>query len=381
MDKTLNKTRLVYVCNDLQYFNRHWRHRALQALQQGYQVVVAVPQVPQNDESALQWESFPLNRQGMNGLAEARSLWYLRRLFQRIQPDLIHAITVKPNLHAGILARSMALPIVMSITGLGRLFTHDRFPLTWVRRQVLSLYRQIGKNRRAVFMFENQDDRQLFLDQGIGVPERCVRVPGAGVDMAIFYPQPEPDGVPVVMLCARMLWDKGVGEFLEAARLLRYRGVACRCVLVGDPDAGNSSAIPLERLEAWHREGLVEWWGHREDIPHVLAQANLVCLPSSYREGIPRVLIEAAACGRALVATDAPGCREIVRDGENGLLIPMFDGGALAEAIQQLIRFPELRLSMGRRGRQIAVADYGQEVVVEQTLGVYRGLCHQCSTK
>jgi glycosyltransferase involved in cell wall biosynthesis len=170
-----------------------------------------------------------------------------------------------------------------------------------------------------------------------------------------------------------MLWDKGVGEFVEAARKLRAEGVKARFVLVGVPDPGNPTAVPPKILKNWEAEGVVEWWGHRDDMPEVFAQANLVCLPS-YREGLPKVLIEAAACGRAIVATDVPGCREVVRHGINGLLVSARDSSSLAYALQILIENPASRKSMGMEGRILAMAEYSVEQVIEQTFKLYAAL-------
>jgi glycosyltransferase involved in cell wall biosynthesis len=171
-----------------------------------------------------------------------------------------------------------------------------------------------------------------------------------------------------------MLWDKGVGEFVEAARKLKDSGVRARFVLIGDTDAGNPAAVSKEQLESWHNSGGVEWWGRREDMPEVFAQCNIFCLPTAYGEGVPKVLIEAASCGRAIVTSDWPGCREIVRNGENGLLVPVRDADALANALQKLIDNAELRQEMGVRGREIVKAEFSMERVVEETLAVYREL-------
>jgi len=179
--------------------------------------------------------------------------------------------------------------------------------------------------------------------------------------------------VPVVVLASRMLRDKGVDEFVDAARSLRDAGVHARFVLVGETDPGNPTAITATQLRQWADSGVVEWWGHQGNMKDVLAQAHIVCLPS-LREGVPKVLIEAAACGRAIVTTDAPGCREIVRNGENGLLVPVRNTRALAEALRLLIENPPLRASMGLKGRDIVVQEFSIERVVSETLGVYREL-------
>jgi glycosyltransferase involved in cell wall biosynthesis len=214
--------------------------------------------------------------------------------------------------------------------------------------------------------------RKQFINEG-----RLRVIRGSGVDPAFFSLTPEPPGIPVVTLASRMLWDKGIKEFVEAARQLKGRGIFARFVLVGDTDAHNPSAIPKEQLTAWHTEGVIEWWGHREDMPKVFSDSHIICLPSFYGEGVPKVLIEAAACGRPIVTTNTPGCREIVKNEENGLLIPVRNTFELADAIQRLIVNPELRQKMGARGREIVLCEFALEKVVSETMAVYDELLKQ----
>jgi glycosyltransferase involved in cell wall biosynthesis len=189
------------------------------------------------------------------------------------------------------------------------------------------------------------------------------------VDTGRFKPVPVPEGPPVVMLASRLLWDKGVGEFVEAARQLADSGA--RFVLVGAAEDNNPAAISRAEVERWVREGVVEWWGHQANMAATLAQASIVCLPS-YREGLPKVLLEAMACGKPCITTDAPGCRDAVRHGDNGLLVPVRDAEALATAIRRLLGRPEERVRMGARGRERAVSEFSQEKAISATLAVYR---------
>jgi glycosyltransferase involved in cell wall biosynthesis len=196
---------------------------------------------------------------------------------------------------------------------------------------------------------------------------------GAGVDLSKFAHAPTPDGSPLVVLMSRMLWDKGVREFVDAAKVVRDRGLDSRFVLVGEPDDENPAAVPRPVLRQWNDEGRVEWWGFRSDAASVLAQAQLVVLPS-YREGLPTVLTEASAVGRPLVAADVPGCREVVKHGVNGLLVPARDPLKLADAICELLLDPLRRDEMGRRARELAERDFSIEVVSRATLAVYQEL-------
>jgi glycosyltransferase involved in cell wall biosynthesis len=218
---------------------------------------------------------------------------------------------------------------------------------------------------------QNPDDRDVLISQGIVKSEKVHLIRGAGVDVEQFAPRAFPDGAPLVVLPARLLWEKGVGEFVSAATILRNKGYRARFALVGEPDADNPRAIPVSQLEMWQKEGLVEWWGRRTDMPDVYAQSSVVCLPTSYGEGIPKSLLEAAACGRPIVTTDAPGCREVVRHGENGYLVPLRDAEAVAKAIGELLRNPGLRVKMGEKGRELAVREFSVQQVVNQTLALY----------
>jgi glycosyltransferase involved in cell wall biosynthesis len=204
---------------------------------------------------------------------------------------------------------------------------------------------------------------------------------GSGVDVDTFEPAPQPEGPPIVILASRLVWDKGVGEFVEAARLLQQDGIDARFALVGKSDPLNPNAVPEDQLNAWYEEDVVEWWGFQEDMPSIFANTHVVCLPSYYREGVPKVLIEAAACERPIVTTNMPGCREIVHDGRNGRLVPPKDPEALAEELQKVILSPERRAEMGRYGRQIVKDEFSLERVVRDTMDVYDELLEYSTVK
>jgi glycosyltransferase involved in cell wall biosynthesis len=217
---------------------------------------------------------------------------------------------------------------------------------------------------------ENKDDQAVIADIGVAA-QHLHLIRGAGVDTLLYAPSPEAESAPLVVLPARMLWDKGVGEFVEAAIQLKSRGVNARFVLVGEPDEENPTSVSEHQLVNWQKNAVVDWWGRREDMPQVLAQSHIVCLPS-YREGLPKSLLEAASCGRPIVTTDVPGCREIVRDGDNGLLVEVCNSTALTDALAKLLADPELRQQMGRRGRERVMNEFSQERIVAQVLALYR---------
>jgi glycosyltransferase involved in cell wall biosynthesis len=236
------------------------------------------------------------------------------------------------------------------------------------------MFRFLLNRPNSFLLLQNRDDRDLLVAE-VGVrPEKTAIILGSGVDVNEFQATAETPGTPIVLLSSRMLWIKGVSDFVEAAKLLRARGINARFVLAGDTDPGSPGAIPREKLQEWQNAGPVEWWGHQQSMSRMLQQATLVCLPSHGGEGVPKALIEAAASGRAIVATDVPGCRDIVRNGTNGLLVRPKDPAALAEAIAQLLNDAPLRAEMGRCGREIAVNEFSEEKVIQQTLALYRQL-------
>jgi glycosyltransferase involved in cell wall biosynthesis len=295
-------------------------------------------------------------------------------LYLREKPDIVHQVSAKPILYGTLAARLCGTPaVVNALTGLGYVFVTETLKARLLRAGICAAYRLTLSKEGSRLLFQNADDLEMFVARGLVPRERTVLIRGSGVDVAHFTPSPEPAGTPLVVLPARMLWDKGVGEFVEAAAALRAGGTKARFALVGDPDSGNRAAVPASQLARWKEEGAVECWGHRDDMREVYAQAHVVCLPS-YREGLPKALLEAAACGRPLVAADVPGSREIVRHEETGLRVPVRDAAALAAALRRLIEDGPLRARLAQRARRAAVEEFSQELVCEKTLGVYRSL-------
>jgi glycosyltransferase involved in cell wall biosynthesis len=371
-----------------EWYLYNFRLSLAQALRnEGHEVVLVSPPGKYSqrlEEAGFRWISFPLSRRGTNPLAELATVWRLRNLYRVEKPDIVHHFTVKCVLYGSLAARIAGVRIhriINAITGLGFVFIGRGWRAGGLRWLVKGLYRIALKNTQVVF--QNEDDRGLFLEFGLVSESQVCLIPGSGVDITRFglapttaeteaLAEPEQPAPPVlVVLPARMLWDKGVREFVEAARILKAQGISARFALVGDTDPNYPACVPEQQLNEWQSAGIVEWWGWQEDMPAVYRQAGIVCLPS-YREGLPRTLVEAAACGRALVAADVPGCRSIVRHGENGYLAPVRDGKALAEALCPLILDAGLRQKMGRAGREIVVREYSLEKVLGDTLLLYQ---------
>jgi glycosyltransferase involved in cell wall biosynthesis len=340
--------------------------------QRGLQVILLSPAgdyVAKIEAEGFLWLRFELSRSGMNVLKELKTIFQLASLYRSERPDLVHHYTIKCILYGSIAARLAGIKtIVNAVTGMGYVFTGAGLFRGLLRVIVQFWYWLVLKDTEVIF--ENSEDRQIFLNKGL-VPVRSAHlIRGSGIDIARFQPSAEPPGEPLILLAARLLWDKGVGEFVEAARLVRRQGSPVRFILVGNTDSGNPSAISPSQLQSWVEEGVVEWWGWRDDIPEVLAAVHVVCLPS-YREGLPTILTEAAASGRATIAADAPGCREAVRDGETGLLVPPRDPASLAQAIRTLIEDPDRRRRMGIAGRRMVEQEFSSAVIIGSTFRVY----------
>lgn len=266
--------------------------------------------------------------------------------------------------------------MVAAISGLGTIFIDRKWDRFWMRLGIEWLYRVALGHSNAKVIFQNPDDRAALIGMSAVRKEKTALIRGSGVSLATYHIRPEPEGVPVVTFAARLLEDKGVREFVEAARMLKERGVIARFWLAGSPDPGNLTSVSEDHLSRWSKEGVVEVLGHQSDIPDLFANSNIVVLPS-YREGLPKTLIEAAACGRAVVTTDVPGCRDAIEPETTGLLVSARDAENLADAIQTLIEDPDRRKQMGASGRALAEREFAIEKVVDAHLEIYYELTNR----
>lgn len=364
---------LALVVNSDWFFLSHRLPLAVAARARGWDVTVVTPDTGRAHEieaHGIPHVDLPLTRSG-TGLGEVRTLRFLRRLYRERQPDLVHHVTSKPVIYGSLASSGLPTAVVNAVSGLGYAFIQKRagHPLRWTLER---LYRLALRGRHRWTIFQNDDDAALFAELGLADPGRSVLIRGSGVDLTAFAPSDEPPGLPVVLLPARLLWDKGVGEFVEAADRLRQRGVRARFALVGPLDAGNPAAVTEAEVRAWTDASTVEWWGYRTDMTEVYRQATIVVLPS-YREGLSKALLEAGAMTRALVTTDAPGCRDVVTDGETGLLVPTRDAAALADAIGRLLGDSGLR----QRFRHAARADIQARFSIKHIVDAHFGLYHR----
>jgi glycosyltransferase involved in cell wall biosynthesis len=367
---------LFLVTEDFSFWARR-RPLARKAQEIGAEVWVMTrpgPFAEKLKDEGFQVISWRISRSSLNPLYELYAFLQVLKAFRRLRPDLVHHFALKPVVYGGFAARICKdICCVHSIVGLGQAFTSPRWTMRAVRWLLHPLLRVALKRERSTTILQNPENYQFLVGWQVVRAEHCVLIPGSGVDTAQFVPRPEPSGVPIVILAGRMLWEKGIREFVAAAAILRAKGLSARFVLVGEPDADHTSSVPLATLREWVAGGMVEWWGQQEDMPGVFARCHLVCLPS-YGEGVPKALIEAASSGRPIVASDVPGCREVVRHGESGILVPVRDTEALAVALETLILDAALRSRMGACGREVALRKFSEDLVLAQFLEVYRNL-------
>jgi glycosyltransferase involved in cell wall biosynthesis len=361
--------------NEALFFTTHRMPVAVAAAKLGYEVHVAAPYeegpVAKIKAQGFAYHDIPLHRGGLNPVAELRLLLHLYGLVRRLRPALVHHVAMKPVAYGGLVSRLLRVPAAIhAVTGLGYLFTREDLKARLIRGFILRLYRFALAHRNCRAIFQNPDDLKLFTDRGLVDPAIVVMIKGCGCDVNVFVPKPPPDGPVTVMFPARILGDKGVNEFIAAVRILKAEGTPARFVLVGRRDPLNPTDVPETTIRGWEREGLVEWWGFRTDMPDVLTAAHIICMPS-YREGLPRGLIEAASCGLPIVTADVPGCREVVRHDDNGLLVPVRDGKSTADALRRLIADADRRARMGRRSRERAVDEFSEAKFVADTLAAY----------
>lgn len=379
---TATKPKILYLVTEDWYFLSHRLALARAAAAAGYDVVVAARDTGQSAAIAaagLRFVPIGLKRTGRNPFGELRAVLELRRLYRRERPDLVHQVALKPVLYGSFAAGLAGVAVMVNaLTGLGYVFASTERLARLLRAPISVALRFCVNRAGSVVLLQNSDDARLLIDARIVERARVAVIRGSGVDTMRFRPLEKPAAnptpqPPIAVMVSRMLRDKGVAELVDAARALRERRVPIRVVLVGSPDPGNPASIGESLLRGWAAAGHVEWWGARNDVAKFLPKCQIAVLPS-YREGLPRSLLEAAACGLPMVAADVPGCREIVRHEETGLLVPPRNAGALANALARLARDGALRAALGRRAREVVEREFSEPIMIGQTLALYGGL-------
>lgn len=368
---------LLFVVNVDWFFLSHRLPIALEAIQQGYEVHIATGITSHRatlEAHGLVVHSLTLDRSSTGLLSIVQLVVQLWNVFRSVQPDVVHLVTIKPVLLGGLVARVTGVPgVVAAVSGLGFVFVARGVTAAVRRAFVALLYRLALGHHNLKAIFQNPDDCATLSRVAHLPPRKVALIRGSGVDLALYRPAPMPEGAPVVMLAARLLVDKGVREFVAAAYKLKGQfaeKLSARFVLVGEIDPGNPTSLDAEEVELWRDEGVIEVWGHCTDMPRVLATAHIVVLPS-YREGLPKVLIEAAAVGRAVITTDVAGCRDAIDPDVTGVLVPPRNVDALTTAIGNLLRDAPRCMAMGQAGRCLAESAFDQRHVIAKHMDIY----------
>ncbi len=366
-------SKILFVVNNPDFFLSHRVRIALAAKEAGYDVHVAtMPGKSVNQIVAYGFTHYEItmSRSGTNPWGEAKTLWSIYRLFKQLKPDLVHLVTIKPVLYGGIAARLAGVPAaVYAISGLGFIFTRQK-KRDILKAVVTALYRFALGHGNSRVIFQNDDDCAILRNIHAVRPEQVVMIRGAGVDMQEFQASPEPAMPITITMAARLLKDKGVMEFVEAARCDKDNKYCWQ--LAGTIDLGNPASLTEQEYQAIGQ--YVACLGERKDIAQLYAQSHIIVLPS-YREGIPKSLLEAAAAGRPIVTTDVPGCRDTIIPDKSGLLVPVKDGEAIFKAVQRLANDVALRSEMGKEGRALAEREFAMPIIIDKHLEVYRDLC------
>ncbi|MDB5699200.1 MAG: glycosyltransferase family 1 protein [Alphaproteobacteria bacterium] len=343
----------------------NFRKGVISALQErGYRIVALAPDDQYRarlEQIGVELHPIEIDSQGMSPFRDLILLARYRSILSRLEPVLFLGYTIKPNIFGSLAAHSLGIPVINNISGLGTAFITEGL----LTRIATGLYR-IALRRSDTVFFQNSEDRQLFLDRKIVRPEQTKLLPGSGIDLQRFHPAKSAESEqPTFLLVGRLLWDKGVREFVEAARLVRARRPGARFQLLGFLDVPNRTAVSRSEVDGWIGEGLIEYLGARDDVGPFIAAADCIVLPS-YREGLPRALLEGAAMGKPLIASDVAGCRDVVEDGRNGYLCAVRDPASLAEAMMRMADLPHhRRVEMGALGRKTVEQRFDQQIVIE----------------
>ena len=370
--------RILFFISEDWYFWSHRRNIAAAAKREGYDVWLATRVGAL--ETAIRREGIHLvrlrwfRRRTQNLLVELRSLLELVAIYRRLRPHIVHHVALKPTLMGLLAARLTAgapLTIVNALGGLGVLFSKTSFQFNFRQTVLLHFLRLLTVPTQTSWIVQNTSDQEILVDARITPRNKTFIIPGSGADPEIFRPHPEPPGPPLVLLASRLIWPKGIEAFIGAAHAIKQQGIAARFAIAGLVDAENPDSIPEAYIQRWVQRDVIEYWGHLHDMPSALRAVHIICLPTYYGEGIPKVLIEAGACGLPAVASDIPGCRAIIEDGINGLIVPPKNVPVLRAALTKLITENPLRIAMKQHARQIFLERFTDAHIAAASLAVW----------
>tara|TARA_B110000263_G_scaffold139379_1_gene120892 strand:- start:142 stop:1278 length:1137 start_codon:yes stop_codon:yes gene_type:complete len=369
--------KILFIIVEDRYFLSHRLHLAQYAIKKGYQVGLLC-KISKHKEflenEGIQVFDWSLVRGSFNLFFEIKAIYEILITLLKFAPDVLHAVALKPVIYASFASKLVFLKSrVFALGGLGFIFSSDKILAKLLRPLIVLVLKFTFSGNKSRLIIQNIDDKRTLINLKVIRDEKIDLIKGAGVDMKIFSFIKEPSQIPEVILPARLLWDKGVGEFVLAADILKKRGINAKFTLLGETDPHNPECIPDDQIEDWKKEGAVDVAGFQDDMAKCIQDCAVVCLPS-YREGLPKSLLEAASCGRPIVTTDVPGCREIVQDGVNGYLVPSKNPDLLAEALSRLLTDRKLREVMGLKGREFVEREFSAEIVAIKTEKIWNSL-------
>ena len=371
--------KILFLVNYLSFFLSHRLPIAEALLAKGFEVFIGYGELRGADPKLLEQRGFkvdfiPMQPGGLNLLKDLKTLYYIWVFFKRVEPDIVHLITIKPYLYGGIISRLCGVRgLITAVSGLGTLFVNKDLKSKLIRLLLYPIYKLAFNHLNQKVIVQNKDDLKVLVNWGVLNPSKVKLLKGSGVKLENFTNLDEPGGTPVVCFAARLLRDKGVYEYVSAVRLLKERGIKAEFLLAGDLDINNPTGLKLKDLNKIRDEGYVKIIGYQKDIATLYAKSHIICLPS-YREGFPKSLIEAAAAGRAVVTTDVPGCRDAIIPNKTGLLVPIKDSQKLADALQWLIENSKERIAMGKAGRNFAEKEFKIEKIILNHLDIYQDI-------
>ena len=372
------KKKLFIVVNQDWFFLSHRLPIGMAAKEAGYDVTIVSEDTGVSDkirEAGLKTINLPINKAGTNIKDEIKTFFFLYKLFRREKPDIVHLVGLKTMLWGSLACRLAGVKAMVSaVCGLGVLFDEEHAH-SFMTRSILKVLRLTHKKKRLAVIFQNNDDKAIFLNAKIMKEEQCAFTNGSGINLQNYDYTPEPaNGLIKIIFTARMVENKGTLILIDAAKKLEaeYKGKV-QFLLCGGLDT-NPNGITKEMLESSCDGEYIQWLGHRKDVLELLKQSHIMAFPSWYREGLPKSVIEAEAIGRPVVTTDSIGCRDTVIDGKNGYMIPIKDSDALAAALRKLIDNTELRQPMGKNAREFAVNKFDIKDVVKVHMDVYNNI-------
>lgn len=371
------KKKLIIVVNDLRYFFSHRLPIALEAEKIGYSITVIYGS--NKDEKLLKHKKtnfdyyfIPIARGSLNPFKEIKSIYLLFKYFKKNKSDLIHLVTLKPCLYVGLVARILKFKnILFAFPGLGIIFKSNKFKLRLIKFLLLPVFKYIFQNKNYLALFQNDNDQKVFINLNLTSKDKTRLTKGSGVDISKFKKTVEPPEPIVVTFASRLIYDKGITFFISAAKKLIQKKTNIKFLVAGSIDEGNPNSIRKETIKQWKKIKDITFLGDVSNMFEVYERSHIVCLPSFYGEGLPKVLIEAASCGRAIITTDHPGCRDAVIKNKTGILIPIRDSEKLSNQIEHLAFNHNLRKSMGAEGRKLAENQFSINLIVEQHMKIY----------